>query len=214
MSHSPNVFKRLASRLDQMVSQVENHEAMADSAIRNVRAHLARAERALARAVADGAHVAIELAAQDGLVEAARRKARAEPDDTLAVEWLRRSRRAARAAAELREQAKTLGSSTAALECEVNRIKDRLASLERTRNLLRARERRAEALQALMGERGARDDGLLATIQRWETHVQTSETAGRTTLELAEIDATIFDDESDLVLELAELRRNRHDASK
>lgn len=207
MSHPPGLFRRLASRLDQMVSQVENHEAMADSALRNVREHLARAERSLARAVSDGHRVTTELAAQEGLVDETRRKARAEPDDAVAVEWLRRSRRAARSAAELRDQAKAIRGSTSALECEVHRIQDRLASIERTRNLLRARERRAEALQALMGEGGARDDGLLAAIERWETHVQTSETTGHTRLELAELDATIFEDESDLVLELAELRR-------
>ena len=201
-------LRRLAARLDDMVSQVENHEAIADSALRTARERLARANRALERAARDAETVTSELRSQEELAGEARRMAAGEKDDGRAIEWLRRARRAGRAALNLETDRRTFIAATSALECEVGRLEDQLSSLERTRNLLHAREKRAEVLQAVAGDRPPRDDGLLAVIQRWEAQVQNAEVAGQAALEFAALDANGFDDESELMHELAELRRN------
>src|SRR5262245_31878118 len=113
---SPSFLRRFAVLLDEMVSQVENHEAMAESAIRSAKLGLSRAERALARAARDASAVTAELESQEGLATVLRRKAEEEPDDAKAIEWLRRSRRAGRAAERLEVDERTFHEATSALE--------------------------------------------------------------------------------------------------
>ncbi len=85
----------LVSRVDGMVSRIENHEALAQSAVRDVRRAGARARVQLRRVRVDGERLRDELSRLREDVETWRERAprRAVEDESAALECLRRSRR-------------------------------------------------------------------------------------------------------------------------
>lgn len=170
----------LVSRVDWMVSQVENHEAVARSAIREVQRAAARARVQLARVRADGRRLRDRLAEARDAERTWRERARASgaADEARALECLRRSRQAARRAADLARRLDEHERVEKQLEQDVARVEEQLGQLEERRNLLRTRQSRAEAL-ARVREAGAplcADVGEL--FERWETQVTEREIEG------------------------------------
>ncbi|MDJ0865832.1 MAG: PspA/IM30 family protein [Myxococcota bacterium] len=168
----------LISRVDWMVSQVENHEALAQSAIRDVRRAAARARVQLARVRADGERQRRERAEQHEAEHTWRERARAaaEQDETRALECLRRARRAQRRAAELERRVEEHERFEKQLAHDVATVEERLGVLETQRNLLRTRQSRAEALSTVRDGAPVGDvDGL---FERWETRVLEREFEG------------------------------------
>ena len=91
----------LLSRVDWMVTQVENHEALAQSAIRDVQRAAARAKVQLAKVRKDGRALRDQLAEAREAEATWRERAQrtASEDEERAVECLRRSKAASRRAA-------------------------------------------------------------------------------------------------------------------
>ncbi len=170
----------LVSRVDWMVSQVENHEAVAKSAIRDVRRAAARARVQLARVRADGERLTRAEAEQRDAETAWRERARecADGDEARALECLRRARRAGRRREELARRREDHGRVERQLASDVAAVDERLKQLEERHNLLRTRESRAEAFATVRDatELGTGDLGDL--FERWETQVLEREYEG------------------------------------
>lgn len=167
----------LVSRVDWMVSQVENHEALAESAIRDLQRHAARAKVQLARVHADGRQLEArrdEAREAEGSWRERARKA-AETDEARALECLRRAKRAGATASGLEERAEEQARIERQLGRDLARVEERLGELRIQRNRMRTRQSRAEALAAV-GEcesSGALDD----VFDRWETRITEREFA-------------------------------------
>jgi phage shock protein A len=189
-----------------MVAQVENHEGLAESAVRSAEARLSRARRALEGASVERARLDREAAAQLQLELRARDEARTAANDFAALEALRRARRLGRIAAELQNQRAAYHDTIVRLEGEVGRIGDQLVALQRERHLLRARQERAEALEAVLGN-GNAGDGLRAALERWEAQVNRVEAESQTAFDVSRIYEAPDDTVDELLAELAELRR-------
>ena len=161
----------LLSRVDWMVTQVENHEALAESAIREVRQAGARAHVQLARVRQDGERLRESLSAQVEAEQRWRERARrtAPDDETRALECLRRARTTARRAAELERRVDEHDRVEQQLGHDVEAIQERLSKLEEQRNLLRTRQSRAEALCHVRTADPGAETGAL--FDRWETRV-------------------------------------------
>jgi phage shock protein A len=170
----------LLSRVDWMVSQVENHEAHARSAIREVQRAAARARVQLERVRADGRRLRERLEGTRRAAEAWRDRARSEAsaDEARALECLRRSRRAARVAAALAERREEHERVEARLAQDVARVEERLGELRERHNLLRTRQSRAEALAAVRGAGEPLGADLGGLFERWETQVTEREFEG------------------------------------
>jgi phage shock protein A len=161
----------LLSRVDWMVTQVENHEALAESAIREVRQAGARAQVQMARVRQDGERLRQTLSEQVELEQRWRERARrtAPNDEARALECLRRSRTAARRAAELERRVDEHDRVEQQLAQDVGAIQERLSKLEEQRNLLRTRQSRADALCHVRTADPGLDTGAL--FDRWETRI-------------------------------------------
>jgi phage shock protein A len=165
----------LLSRVDWMVTQVENHEALAEGAIREVRRAGARAHVQLARVRQDGERLRESLSTQIEAEQRWRERARntASDDEARALECLRRARAAARRATELERRVDEHDRVEQQLIHDVGAIQERLSKLEDQRNLLRTRQSRAEALSHVRTADPGAEAGAL--FDRWETRVIESE---------------------------------------
>jgi phage shock protein A len=195
----------LLSRVDWMVTQVENHEALAESAIREVRQAGARAKVQLGRVRQDGERLRDSLAAQVEAEQRWRERARrtAAHDEARALECLRRSRAAARRATELERRVDEHDRVEQQLVQDVSAIGERLGRLEEQRNLLRTRQSRAEALSHVRAAEPGLETGDL--FDRWETRVLEREFESACPTE-ATLQDDAFETEFDEVEEAESLR--------
>ena len=207
----------LATRIDGVVSRIENHEAVTQTAIADVRRTAARARIQLRRVRADGEqlrHRIDEAAASErSWRDRARRKA--DEDEGAALECLRRAREGERRGRVLRERLAGHERLEAELSADVTRIQERLSRLEEHRHQLAARESRATALSCL--ESGDLGPGPIEDLfDRWEVQISEREFSfGR------DDDSDAFEhafskeeDDADLRAELAELRGGDSEASQ
>jgi phage shock protein A len=163
-----------------MVSRIENHEALAQSAIREVRQAAARASVQLRRVRRDGERQRQRL---DDLREAeatwrdrARRKA--DEDETTALECLRRSHQAGRRAAALETRLRDHERIEGQLARDVAAVEERLVRLDEQRHVLVTRQSRAEAMSALRDTNVPLHADLGDLFDRWEVRIAERELAG------------------------------------
>lgn len=161
----------LCSRVDWMVSQVENHEALAESAIRDLQRHAARARVRMGRMRADGRRLADARRAEAEAASTWRERARrlAGDDEARALECLRRARAAAEREASLAERCAEHDRLEQRLARDLGLVDERLAALRVKRNWMRTRQSRADALAAAseVETEGTLDD----VFERWDARV-------------------------------------------
>jgi phage shock protein A len=199
----------LVSRVDGMVTRIENHEALATSAIRDVRQAAARATVQLRRVRADGSRLREELdarrEAEHGWKERAARVA--ETDRDRAIECLRRSKRAGREASVLERRLAEHERIEKQLASDVAVVEDRLSRLEGQRNVLVTRQSRAEALGCVQDAHSPCGVDVDEVFSRWETRVAEREYEGACLPRGDELDAEFSEQEEseELGAELDEL---------
>jgi phage shock protein A len=169
----------LLSRVDGMVTRIENHEALAESAVREVRRASARAAVQLRRVRRDGERLVARLAeARDEALAWRERARRTVGDEDTALECLRRSRRCERLADELAGRVREHEAAERQLAADVSAVQERLEKLEAQRHVLVTRQSRATALA------GVRDAGSPVGAEvddifdRWEARIAENELAG------------------------------------
>jgi len=170
----------LVSRVDGMVSRIENHEALAQSAIREVRQAAARASVQLRRVRRDGERQRQRLdelrEAQATWRERARRKA--DADEATALECLRRGQQAARRATALEARLRDHEKIERQLARDVTAVEERLVRLDEQRHVLVTRQSRAEAMSALRDTSAPLHSDLDDLFDRWEVRIAERELAG------------------------------------
>lgn len=199
----------IGSRIDWMVRQVENHEAMADSAIRDMQRSAAQAKVRLQRVRQDGERMRRRVAelGEAELAWRSRAAGLAVGDEARAIECLRRAKRSARVAEQLRSELEEHARAERQLTTDIAKVEQRLAQLQQQRNLLRTRESRAEALAAAAGtETCSEVDDI---VERWETKIVEAELRQgclpSASEDSFEEEFVRYEDEEELRAELAEL---------
>jgi len=188
----------LLSRVDWMVSQVENHEALAQGAIAEVTRAAARARVQLVRVREDGARLRRQLGETHETEKLWRDRARrtAAEDEARALECLRRSKRAERRAAEMERRVDEHERAEKQLAQDVAAVDERLGQLKEKRNLLRTRESRAQALATVRSADAPFGCDVGELFDRWEAQVTEREFAGEcASLATSELDDDAFEDE-------------------
>jgi phage shock protein A len=206
-------FKRwthgFVASIDSMIVQVENHEALASSALRELEQGVARSKVQLMRVERDG--LALKQALSDER-EAALRwrdRARREEHEARGLECLRRHKRCEARVKELTDNQAEHERIEQQLKRDVQTLERRLLELRQQRNTMRTRQSRAEAFSVAQGA-GESDNGEIGQIfERWETRVAETEVAsGCLVASVDGLEEEFLDAEeaASLKLELAELK--------
>lgn len=213
-----NYLKRwtvgLFSRIDGIVAQVENHEALVSEALRDLQGATARAKVQLRRVHEDGARLRSRLAEAREATATWRERARRSEDEKQAIECLRRSKHAARAAEQLTERLAEHERVQGQLARDVEGLESRLRTLKDKRNVMRTRQSRAEALGVVRGTDVQLSTELEDVFDRWETRVTEAEFAGGVSVDGPDDFEEQFIDEEEaaaLRAELEELRSESDD---
>ncbi len=202
------VFKEIAGRLwsglDKMVAEIEDHDALVDSALRQLKhvSHGARGE--LVRVRADGAELAARLAQERKAEGDWRGRASDLDDDQQALECLRKARSARDRQVWLQQRLQEHARSQEQLEQHIASLVDRVAALQRQHHLMRTRTAHAEALPAIDADAGEIEE----FFERWDKALTHAEYLGDPG-DQAFDDLQRKQDELELRRELVELRNAR-----
>ncbi len=167
----------LSAQINSMVDQLENHEAVANMALEEIRESMMQA-RFQIRRVQNEQRVyeqrVSELAQEEMRWRERALGAQSESHDK-ALECVRRLKKTTDEITSLKQQILHHGTLEDQLTTDVKRIESQFEELKRKRNLLAARQSRSQALAAVAEHGNAEDVGHI--FDRWERKVLRTEVA-------------------------------------
>ena len=171
----------IISSFDSVVGQLENHEALVSSAIRDAEQAAGRAKAQFQRVQKDGVMLRHRLEeVRDGVrIWEERAKRCAESDEVKAIECLKRRETLKRQLAELTEQATRHATLEKQLSTDLIVVQDKLSALRQQRNILRTRQSRAEALRLIQGVDSQAIGEIDDIFDRWEASIGAGEDSSR-----------------------------------
>jgi phage shock protein A len=198
--------------IDSMIVQVENHEALATSALRDLEQGVARSKVQLMRVERDGRALRQALDEEREAALRWRDRARREEDGARGMECLRRHKRSESRVRDLVHNQTEHERIEAQLRRDVQTLERRLIELRQQRNTMRTRQSRAEAFNAVQGSGDAQNGEIGEIFERWETRVAESEVASGCLLaSIDSFDEEFLDAEEEASLKL-ELRALKEEA--
>jgi phage shock protein A len=178
-----NLFQRITATLTHtvgsVVAQVENHDAVAEAALKDTQSAAAKAQVRLARLHKDGEAMRLRRQALQQAESSwtQRAVAAAKEDEQKALECVRRRNAC-------REQLEQLAQSLARHEeverevgASVARIEQRLQELTQQRNRMRSRHSAADALRVINRIENSSAGGIEDVFDRWEMQIAETEYA-------------------------------------
>ncbi|HET7542783.1 MAG TPA: PspA/IM30 family protein [Polyangiaceae bacterium] len=212
-------FKRwthgVVASIDNLIVQVENHEAVVSSTLRELEQGVARSKVQLMRVERDGQALAQALDEEREAVIRWRERAAREAQEERALECLRRHKRSERRVLELTRNQAEHARIEQQLKRDVQALEQRLFELRQQRNTMRTRQSRAEAFSMVQGAEGLENGEIGAIFERWETRVAETEIAsGCLVGPVDRFDEEFLDAEelAALKLELSDLRKQQEKA--
>jgi len=163
----------IISSFESVVGQLENHEALVSSAIRDAEQAAGRAKAQFLRVQKDGALLRHRLAeVEDGVkIWEERAKKCAGSDEVKALACLRRRETLKRQHMELHDQASRHAKLEKQLSGDLLIVQDKLTALRQQRNILRTRQSRAEALRLVQGVDSQAIGEIDDIFDRWEARI-------------------------------------------
>ena len=175
MAHFKRWTSGLVTRVDSIVVQIENQEALVESAILDLGQRVARARAQLSRVKRDGDTLRRRVNEARNAATLWRDRARTEPDEARALECLRRAKRAAEHQRELEERAAEHERAEQRLRRDVASIEQRLGVVREQQNTMRTRQTRAEALALLRSIQGDTGYEVDQVLERWDARILETE---------------------------------------
>jgi phage shock protein A len=195
--------------IDNMIVQVENHEALATSALKDLEQGVARSKVQLMRVERDGRSMRQALDEEREACVRWRDRARREENEARALECLRRHKRSTSRVTELTHNVAEHDRIEQQLKRDVQTLERRLVELRQQRNTIRTRQSRADAFSIASGQQDLENGEIGQIFERWETRVAESEvTSGCLVASVDSLDEELLDAEeaASLKLELAALK--------
>ncbi len=203
MSLINRIYATMTARVDRVVGEMENHDAIIEAAIRDNQRALARAKVRLNRLQADGGRLKQRLEhvrTAEGQWSS-RAQDNAENDEQIALQCLKKRR-------EWRQQVSTLEKALIEHENAENRlcrdmssVEERLRDINQQRNLMRTRESTAEAMRTFNAIKGYCGVNIDDTFEKWETKVLEAELVSGDLQTTDDLEERFIEEE-----EMAELR--------
>ena len=161
--------------IDNMIVQVENHEAQATSALRELEQGVARSKVQLLRVERDGRALTQALAEEREAAARWRDRAKREENPARALECQRRYKRSESRVSELDRNRTEHDRIEHQLRRDVQTLERKLTDLRQQRNTMLTRQSRAEAFSVAQGV-GAQDQHEIGQIfERWDSRVTENE---------------------------------------
>lgn len=169
-----NLFQRitttLTSKVDSIVSHVENHDAVVDAALRETQAAAAKARVRLTRIQKDGAQMrrTLESLIQSEKTWEERAVTSAKTDEAKALECVKRRNACRVQRAHLQEALLRHEEVERDVNSSVERIEQKLQSIHQQRNQMRSRHSAADAMRVISRIEDNSASGVEDIFDRWE----------------------------------------------
>lgn len=208
-----NIFSRLSAtfsgKLEDVVSHIENHDAVVAVALKDTRNAVAKAKVRLDRVRKDGETMRKRLDDATNMAQLWENRAKesAADDEQKALACIARRN-------QCREQIIQTQAALARheeLEIKVSenvqRMEQRLRDITQQQNLMRSRQSTADAMRIINQIEGSTSNGIEDTFDRWETLITETEYATGHITETDTLDMSFAKEENTMQLqaELAEL---------
>ncbi|MFW6199138.1 MAG: PspA/IM30 family protein [Gemmatimonadota bacterium] len=193
------IFQKLStlirSNINDLIARAENPEKMLNQIILDMREQLAKAKREVAAAIADERKLRAKLeeeANQAGEWEQRARLAIGEGRDDLAKQALTRQQEHSDRAASLERTWRAQAQETEKLKASLRRLNDKIEEAKRKRNLLIAKQKRAQAQRRIHETMsGLSDTSAFEAFDRMAEKIEESE---RRSIAAAEVDESLTGD--------------------
>lgn len=178
------------SNLNDLVNRAEDPEKVLNHVILEMREQVGHAKADVAAAIAEEKRLRAELDTEVREADEWERKAKfavEKGDDALAKDALRRKAAVQRAAAELRRQWEAQAQAITVLKTSLRDLNDRVQEAKRKRNILIARQKRAEAQTRIHRTMAAlTDTSAFDTFDRMEEKVEGKEALAAAMVEVSD----------------------------
>ncbi len=188
------VFSRLASlikaNLNDLISRSEDPEKMLNQVILDMNTQLLQSKKQVALSIADLKHLEKQFEQEHSHAEEWERKAMLavrKGQDDLATEALSRKREYDSLAAQFKEQFEKQKLQVDQLKTALRMLNDKIEEAKRKKNLLIARQKRAEAQKTIAETMsGLRENSAFETFDRMESRIEQLEAEADAGTELSE----------------------------
>lgn len=188
------LFDRLAtmirSNLNDLISRAENPEKMLNQLVLDMRSQLAKAKQQVASAIADEKRLQAQAEQEKKLAEDWEKRAMLavqEGRDDLAKQALLRHAEHMQNAAQLDETWRKHAAETEQLKNSLRTLNDKIEEAKRKKNILIARQRRAEAQQRIHETMSSMSDkSAFETFERMSERIEQNERKALAAAELTE----------------------------
>jgi len=170
----------IMANFNAVITQLENHEALINTAIRDVQEAAGRAKAQLKRVHEDGIQMRRRLGDLREQSETWEERARkvAKDDEKKALECVRRRKRCIQEIASLEEDERQHANVERQLNQDLSLLTERINKLKTQRNMMRTRESRAQALGSMQQESTSLMGEIDDIFDRWESKVNEYEIQG------------------------------------
>ena len=188
------IFDRLStmlrSNLNDLISRAENPEKMLNQLVLDMRSQLAKAKQQVASAIADEKRLQAQAEQEKKLAEDWEKRAMLavqEGRDDLAKQALLRHAEHMQAAVQLEETWRKHAAETESLKNSLRTLNDKIEEAKRKKNILVARQRRAEAQQRIQETMSSMSDkSAFETFERMSERIEQNERKALANVELSE----------------------------
>ncbi len=209
-----SIFKRLSATvfasIDQMVGEIENHDAVIQATLKDMRKQVAEAKVRLNHIQREEQRLAEQIAEQTRQNQQWRNRARdvAQQDENKALECLRRSQQCQARIQRLQQNQVQYQHAATKLSHDITLSEQRLEEIKQKYMVMRARESSSAASQRIQDHTTINNQQLDECFDRWEVTLQQSEMCQDVygeTLDVLEQEFTSQEQEQALRDELADL---------
>jgi phage shock protein A len=180
----------LRSNLNDLISRAENPEKMLNQLVLDMRSQLAKAKQQVASAIADEKRLQAQAEQEKKLAEDWEKRAMLavqEGRDDLAKQALLRHAEHMQNAAQLDETWRKHAAETENLKQSLRTLNDKIEEAKRKKNILIARQRRAEAQQRIHETMSSMSDkSAFETFERMSERIEHTERKALAAAELSE----------------------------
>lgn len=216
-----SIFKRLSTtitaHIDQMVGEIENHDALVKATLKDLNKKVAEANVRLGRVKNEATQLQAQITRLTADTERWRQRAieTAETDEQKALECVNRARHCEQQVTQLRNTHQQYQQTIDKLTRDVATAEQRVRDLKQQHSLMRARQSTASVVTAMQDTDNDDIAMLNDTFERWEVKLRQAETLldSQPGIDPLEAEYVKQEEADDLKRELASLleKNNRGD---
>jgi len=172
-----SIFKRLSatlvSQIDQVVGEIENHDAVVKATLQDMSRQIAEAKIRLSQVYSEQEKIQQQIKQQQENIERWKQRAieTAKQDQSKALECINKRRQCQLQAEKLQQTLNHYNHSSEKLANDIQTSEQRMAELKHKHTLMRARQSTSQALKS-SNEVNSTDQQLMEeTFTRWETNI-------------------------------------------